>query len=1003
MSLARRLIAAGFSDLDKGERFLAAPELEGLDQDTLFAGLQMAASPDTALQSLVRLIEKHPDLRELAGAEPDTSEPLYRVLGASEALGEFLIRHPEHLDAFHVRASPEPLPEDPAKLRAALLQSVGADPRAPRPVAAATGPDAYAALRTAYRRGVVDLAVKDLCAADPLDFLPSVGGELADLAGAAIEAALAVSRAEAAEQYGAPDVAEVGLAVIGMGKCGARELNYISDVDVIYVVDGGGLEDARANTIGTALASGISRAISSVAREPGLWEVDANLRPEGKSGPLVRTLASHETYYARWAESWEFQALLKARTIAGDAELGRRYEDAVAPLIWSSAGRDGFVESVQAMRRRVTEHIPAAEEQRQIKLGRGGLRDVEFTVQLLQLVHGKADETLRRRDTTSAIAALSAGGYIGRSDAAAFDNAYRYLRLLEHRIQLFQLRRTHLMPVAEPALRALAKAVLGPFSNERPHPDALLAAWQKTKRSVRELHERIFYRPLLNTAARLSSEDARLTPEAAQGRLAALGYRDPQGAMRHIEALTAGVSRRAALQKQLLPILLDWLAEGVDPDAGLLAFRRVSEALGTTHWYLGMLRDSNAAAERLCHMLSNSRLIADLLEVSPESVAWLGHDKDLVPVPFEAQWQEITSKMSRHADPESAMRLIRLIRRREILRIAIADSAGLLDQDQVGAALADTDRAAVLGALRVAEGIVAAGGPLKTAVLVVAMGRQGGREIGYGSDADVMYVHRALPGYTEAEAQEQAARIVTKVSSLLTQPVKPAIMAERVLQMDADLRPEGKNGAMVRSLDSFAEYYRRWSLIWEAQALLRARPMAGDDELAADFLALIDPIRYPEAVSDQDVREIRRIKARVESERLPRGADPARHLKLGRGGLSDVEWLVQLLQLQHAGKHPELRTTSTVQALEAAARLGLLAREDADLLAQAWRLASRIRSANVIWSGKASDLLPSSRRDLEAVARWCGYEPGRAAALEEDYLRVSRRARAVFERVFYGQ
>jgi glutamate-ammonia-ligase adenylyltransferase len=208
---------------------------------------------------------------------------------------------------------------------------------------------------------------------------------------------------------------------------------------------------------------------------------------------------------------------------------------------------------------------------------------------------------------------------------------------------------------------------------------------------------------------------------------------------------------------------------------------------------------------------------------------------------------------------------------------------------------------------------------------------------------------------------------------------------------------------MVRSLDSFAEYYRRWSLIWEAQALLRARPMAGNDDLAKDFLELIDPIRYPESVAETDVREIRRIKARVESERLPRGADPARHLKLGRGGLSDVEWLVQLLQLQHAGSHPELRTTSTLEALDAAARLGLLTQDDAGLLAAAWRLASRIRSANVIWSGKASDLLPSSRRDLEAVARWCGYEPGQAAALEEDYLRVSRRARAVFERVFYGQ
>jgi glutamate-ammonia-ligase adenylyltransferase len=1003
VSLARRLISAGFSDLEKGERFLAARELEGIDQEALFAGLHLAASPDMALQSLVRLIEKHPDLRKLASADIDTSEPLYRVLGASEALGEFLIRHPEHLDAFDVVASPEPVPADTGELRARLLRSVHADPKSRRPVAGISGPEAYVALRTAYRRGVVDLAVKDLCAADPLDFLPAAGAELADLAGAAVEAALAVSRAEAGEQFEAEEVAHVGLAVIGMGKCGARELNYISDVDVIYVIDTDELDDARANIIGTALASGISRAIMSPGREPGLWEVDANLRPEGKSGPLVRTLASHESYYARWAESWEFQALLKARTIAGDPGLGAKYEAAVAPLIWTSANREGFVESVQSMRRRVTDNIPADEEQRQIKLGRGGLRDVEFTVQLLQLVHGNADESLRCRDTTSAIAALSAGGYIGRSDAAEFDHAYRYLRLLEHRIQLFQLRRTHLMPVREEALRALAKAVLGPFARERPHPDALLAAWQKTKRSVRELHEQIFYRPLLNTAAKLSSEDARLTPEAAQGRLAALGYLDPQGAMRHIEALTAGVSRRAALQRQLLPILLGWLADGVDPDAGLLGFRRVSEGLGTTHWYLGMLRDSTAAAERLCHVLSNSRLIADLLEVSPESVAWLGTDKELAPLGFEAQWQEIASKMSRHSDPESAMRLIRLIRRREILRVAIADSAGLLNQAQVGAALADTDRAAVLGALRVAESIVAAAGPLKTRVLVVAMGRQGGREIGYGSDADVMYVYRGLPGVPEEEAQNHAAQIVGHISNLLTQPLKPAIRAERVLLVDTDLRPEGKSGAMVRSLESYAEYYRRWSLIWEAQALLRALPIAGDDDLATDFLELIDPIRYPEELSDKDVREIRRVKARVESERLPRGADPARHLKLGRGGLSDVEWLVQLLQLQHASRHRELRTTSTVQALEAAMALGLLEEEDATILVDAWRLASRIRSANVIWTGRASDLLPSSRRDLEAVARWCGYQPGNASALEEDYLRVSRRARAVFERVFYGQ
>ncbi len=456
------------------------------------------------------------------------------------------------------------------------------------------------------------------------------------------------------------------------------------------------------------------------------------------------------------------------------------------------------------------------------------------------------------------------------------------------------------------------------------------------------------------------------------------------------------------LQRQLLPILLAWFADGVDPDAGLLGFRRLSESLGESHWYLGMLRDSKAAAERLCVVLSSSRFITDLLEVSPESTKWLGSDAELVPDSFDVQWQEIQSKMSRHPEPLEAMRLIRLIRRRELLRIAIADSAGLLTQPEVGHALSDADRAAVLGALHVAEKAVHATEERVTDVVVMAMGRQGGGEITYGSDADVVYVHRPHPGADAAAAQQQAEKVVAQLAALLTQPCKPPVLAERVLEIDAALRPEGKQGPMVRSLDSFREYYRRWSLIWEAQALLRARPLAGDDALARDFLALIDPIRYPAELSDTDLREIRRIKARVEAERLPRGADPSRHLKLGRGALSDVEWLVQLLQLRHAHAAPSLRTPSTLEAMDALGDADLLPREDLETLRRSWCLATRIRAANVIWSGRSSDLLPSSRRDLEAVARWCGYGPESGAQLEEDYLRLTRRSRAVFERHFYG-
>ncbi|MFJ7751226.1 bifunctional [glutamine synthetase] adenylyltransferase/[glutamine synthetase]-adenylyl-L-tyrosine phosphorylase [Arthrobacter sp. NPDC097144] len=1001
MSLTRRLIAAGFTDLEKSSRFLQAPELEGLDESALFTGFLQAADPDLALQSLVRLLDRVPPLRELVEGGEEESEALFRLLGASEALAEFLMRHPEAAESLRSPLRAEPAEVAGDILRASLLESVKAG-TGDAPVAGMTGTEAYVALRSRYRRHLLDLAVRDLGAASPTDVLPAVGRELADLAGAALEAALAVSRAELAASYPAEDISRVRLAVIAMGKCGARELNYISDVDVIYVMEAPDLDGTAAARIGTALAAGISRAINASAPEPGLWEVDTNLRPEGKDGPLVRTLDSHLSYYARWAHTWEFQALLKARAAAGDPDLGRRYEEAVAPLIWSSTERDGFVEAVQAMRRRVTDNIPAHEEARQLKLGSGGLRDVEFTVQLLQLVHGRTDESLRVRSTTAAIAALSEGGYIGRTDAVDLDAAYRYLRVLEHRIQLVHMRRTHLMPETEPALRALAKAAAGSLAVGRPTAERLTDTWQRTKRLVRRLHESIFYRPLLNTASNLSVDEVKLSPAAAQARLAALGYADPKGAMRHIEALTAGISRRAALQRQLLPVLLGWLADGVDPDAGLLGFRRLSESLGETHWYLGMLRDSSAAGERLCSILSSSRFITDLLEVSPEATAWLDTDKDLVPMSFDAQWQEIRSKMSRHPKPQEAMRLIRLIRRREMLRIALADSAGLLSQEDVGLALADADRAAVLGALHVAEGEVFSAEDRLTEMLVVAMGRQGGREIGYGSDADVLYVHRALPGAEAGAAQSQAERIVGQLSALLQQPCTPAVLAEKVLVLDAGLRPEGRNGPLVRSLGSYREYYSRWSLIWEAQALLRARPMAGSDDLAADFIDLINPIRYSAGVTEHDVVEIRRIKARVENERLPRGADPSRQLKLGRGALSDVEWLVQLLQLEHAGEHPGLRTTSTLPALDALAAADLIPEADAAILREAWLLASRIRSANVIRGGRNADVLPSSRRELEAVARWCGYGSGQGGVLEEDYLRITRRSRAVFERWFYG-
>ncbi|MYV66744.1 bifunctional [glutamine synthetase] adenylyltransferase/[glutamine synthetase]-adenylyl-L-tyrosine phosphorylase, partial [Streptomyces sp. SID2131] len=436
-------------------------------------------------------------------------------------------------------------------------------------------------------------------------------------------AALAIAEAAAPA-----DAAQCRLAVIAMGKCGGHELNYVSDVDVIFVGEPAeGADEGKAIQAAIRLASHLMRICSETTVEGTIWPVDANLRPEGRNGPLVRTLSSHLAYYQRWAKTWEFQALLKARAVAGDPELGSRYIEAVSPLVWQAAERENFVPDVQRMRRRVVDNIPAAQIERELKLGPGGLRDVEFAVQLLQLVHGRSDATLHSGATLDALAALAAGGYVGRADAAQLDEAYRFLRAMEHRIQLYRLRRTHLVPEDETDLRRLARSL-----GLRTDPVASLTKeWRRHAAVVRRLHEKIFYRPLLDAVAQLAPGETRLSPKAAGQRLEALGYADPVAALRHLEALSSGVSRKAAIQRTLLPVLLGWFADSADPDAGLLGFRKVSDALGKTPWYLRLLRDEGAAAENLARVLSAGRLAPDLLLRAPEAVALLGDPEGLKP------------------------------------------------------------------------------------------------------------------------------------------------------------------------------------------------------------------------------------------------------------------------------------------------------------------------------------------------------------------------------------
>ena len=1000
----------GFADATRAERLLSedlALDAEGADAD-LLASLAAAADPDLALITLARM-PLDGDLLTALRADAGLRNRLTAVLGASAALGDHLVRRP---DDWQVLSGPDALRSpEAAELRADLLIAVGAKPDDPEPVANPAGAqdgNLVTALPAAYQRRLLHLAARDLTGAITVD---ETAAELADLAAAALEAALAIARSQLP-----PGSAPARLAVIAMGKCGGRELNYASDVDVIFVGASAGCRpmprprrtQPRCVTA-TQLAAGLIRTCSQSTAEGALFPVDPNLRPEGRDGPLVRTLASHIAYYQRWAKTWEFQALLKARPVAGDRELGQAYLDALSPMVWQASRRPHFVADVQAMRRRVIGNLAPGEAPRQLKLGPGGLRDIEFAVQLLQLVHGRTDESLRERGTLPALAALARGGYVGREDAASMAAAYRFLRTVEHLLQLRQLRRTHTLPEDPAALRRLGRALrrartrsgaAAPAPPSRADPAAeLMAQWRQHAREARRLHEKLFYRPLLDAVARLPTGAVRLTREEARARLEALGYDDPAGALRHIEALTSGVSRRASIQRTLLPVMLGWFADAAQPDAGLLAFRQVSDALGDSPWYLRLLRDDTNVARRMARLLASSRYATDLLMRAPETVALLGSDEQLAPRPAAALHTEASAVVSRHASAAEAAQAVRALRRRELLRTAAADLLGVTTVEETEEALTVITAVTIGGALAAATGqFERESGPLPTRITVVGMGRFGGRETGYGSDADVMFVHDPLPGVADQAASRAAHTVAEEVRRLLAQPAP-----DPPLVVDPGLRPEGRQGPLVRTLASYRAYYERWSLAWEAQALLRADPAAGDRELGERFKALADEFRYPAGgISAAAVLEIRRLKARMEAERMPRGTDPAMHLKLGPGGLSDVEWVVQLLQLAHAHEVAALRTTRTLTALTAAQQAGLIDRNDAAALAASWRLATRIRNAVVLLRGRSSDIIPAKQAELSAVARILGYPPDASQDLVEDYRRTARRARSVMERLFYG-
>ncbi|MFB3739724.1 MAG: DUF294 nucleotidyltransferase-like domain-containing protein, partial [Candidatus Velamenicoccus archaeovorus] len=655
------------------------------------------------------------------------------------------------------------------------------------------------------------------------------------------------------------------------GKLGGAELNYASDVDLLFVHGSGdpALEPSEAlrDRAERAVAA-LIRLLSEPTAEGIALRVDPALRPGGRAGALSRSLAAMRRYYATQAATWERQALIKARTVAGDRALGEAFVRMVEPFVYPDELARQAIDEVRRVKVRLEEYVRArGKASTEVKRGWGGIRDVEFAVQLLQIVHGRRDERLRDPNTLRALSALAEEGYVAEPDAEVLAGAYRFLRTLEHRLQIVRDLQTHELPPDRASRNRLARSL------DLDGPEALQAEYERQTSLVRGLHERLFYRPLLEAFAGPSAPRPGVDREATQELLAGLGFRRPADAYALLDRLVDPATRLGKVLTHVFPVVAPALALAADPDAALVRLERVAAAIGGERRVPDALATDPGAARLLAHAVSASSFATDLLAARPERVLGLGEGAE--PVDVQA----------------------------ELVRVAARYGARDLEPRDAGAALARV-------ADRVVREAVAAAGP-EVPFAVIGLGKLGAQELNFASDLDVVFVY-------EGDGPDDFRRAVDAAERVL------AAIRDAGWEPDADLRPEGRAGPLARSFAAYLEYWERYAQTWEFQALLRARPVAGDEALGKRFCSFARDFAYPEYLPVERVGEIRRMRERIERERVRPPEAAKFHFKLGYGSLADVQFAVELGLMRHGGAHPEIRSRRTLEAIERLAEARLI-------------------------------------------------------------------------------
>ena len=951
---------------------------------------------------------------------------LMNICGSSPFLTNIICKDPCYFNRLFLereirlkRSEPEML----AALRSRLPEEIGY-------------PEVFPHLRRFKYAEMLRIASRDLNGLAPLE---EVTYELASLAAATLQVAYETALAELVREHGTPmelspdGPVPAAFTIIGMGKLGGRELNFSSDIDLIYFYssdkgESTGIDDGRGAFKGklslhaffVKLAEMVSRAISQVTADGFVFRVDVGLRPDGKAGDLATSMRSAEVYYESWGQSWERAAMMKARPVAGSLELGEEILAALDPFIYRRYLDYNLIEDMMSMKLRIDASLARSQEgEVNIKLGRGGIREIEFFIQALQLVYAGKNPKLRERNSLMALQTLRDSRIIKDADCLALSEAYRFLRTVEHRIQVVQERQTHALPRKEDEMKALARrsGYLREDGAER---------FTETLEGHRQAVSAIYGDLFLSRDKKLKEEvlpevyfffDPSADPDLIKDMLAERRFEHPDAAYQNLLVLREGPPKlnltergRRTLEK-IAPLFLQEVFGAPDPDLALSNLERFLSAIRTRSSFYALLAENHDILKLLTSLFGMSEFLSKIFIGHPElldSMTTRGYaylQKERVTMA-----EELDALLSGAEDFEEQLDAMRRYRHEEFLRIGMNDVHGKMKQPEVALQLTNLADVCLSAACCLATGQLARfgrpqvkeeDGPLHEASFaVVAMGKLGGFELNYHSDLDIIYIYDGQ-GMTDGEKsisnREYFAKLGQKIIMVLTTQTREGY----VYKIDTRLRPSGNAGPLVTSLESFRNYHGSESQIWERQALTKARVTYGEPSLKEAIEQVIENAVYG-AGADQRVRsEIHRLRMRMEVE-LAKETTGSYNIKTGRGGMVDVEFIVQYLQLKHGFQHRQIRSCNTLGALESMRQLAILPEPDFQALAEGYRFLRRLENRLRIIHDSSMNDLGGPLKYLNKLARRLGYDsqlknPGQA--LMADYERVTGAVRAVYARI----